>query len=534
MSQITRCPACGTTFKVVADQLRISEGWVRCGQCKEVFDAAAHLVPSAARGGELLSDLALPDKPKAAPRPAPAPQRAWGGGVHHPSPPQPPAAPAVVPVASHAPQAAQDTVRPAPAAPAESPPAFGSPSASPLSPAPAVPPFLVAAAPTDRRQEAPGGAAPAPDWGLEPLSLLAWRSRSPTSGPAPTTAGQGEAPMPSSPQAGPAPVAPAVAPSEPVDRDSLGGYELPFAELRDSGWPEDDGEDGMREDAVPLPGRPALTESTAPDDGAGVERENAVAQSVVMGVSHEAIDTDTDPVDVATQAMVLPDPSPEARKAQDAGVAGTPPEAAPSVWRSARADSPRPPGVAPARGHRDLDDDEDDENKDEPGFVRAARRKAWWRRPAVRAALGVSGVLLLGVLLLQVGLQERDRIAAQYPALRPALQALCTPLRCHLSAPRRIGDVVIDSSSFNKARGEGYQLALTIKSRADFPVAMPALELTLTDAQERPVLRRVLLPQDLSAPTELAAGGEWGGSWPVSVASVGGRVAGYRLLAFYP
>ena len=30
-------------FKVVPDQLRISDGWVRCGQCDEVFDANAHL-----------------------------------------------------------------------------------------------------------------------------------------------------------------------------------------------------------------------------------------------------------------------------------------------------------------------------------------------------------------------------------------------------------------------------------------------------------------------------------------------------------
>ncbi|WP_353619158.1 DUF3426 domain-containing protein, partial [Paracidovorax cattleyae] len=73
------------------------------------------------------------------------------------------------------------------------------------------------------------------------------------------------------------------------------------------------------------------------------------------------------------------------------------------------------------------------------------------------------------------------------------------------------------------------------RSRADYPVAMPALELTLTDAQEQPVLRRVLLPQDLSAPAELPAHGEWGGAWPVNVGAAGNaRVAGYRLLAFYP
>jgi predicted Zn finger-like uncharacterized protein len=38
MSLATRCPACGTAFRVVQDQLRVSEGWVRCGRCEEVFN----------------------------------------------------------------------------------------------------------------------------------------------------------------------------------------------------------------------------------------------------------------------------------------------------------------------------------------------------------------------------------------------------------------------------------------------------------------------------------------------------------------
>src|SRR5690349_25093321 len=37
MSLATRCPSCGTIFRVVQDQLKVSEGWVRCGQCHEVF-----------------------------------------------------------------------------------------------------------------------------------------------------------------------------------------------------------------------------------------------------------------------------------------------------------------------------------------------------------------------------------------------------------------------------------------------------------------------------------------------------------------
>lgn len=40
----TRCPACQTVFRVVPDQLRVSQGWVRCGRCAEVFNATLSLV----------------------------------------------------------------------------------------------------------------------------------------------------------------------------------------------------------------------------------------------------------------------------------------------------------------------------------------------------------------------------------------------------------------------------------------------------------------------------------------------------------
>jgi len=44
MSLLTRCPACTTIFRVVPDQLKISQGWVKCGQCGDIFDANQHLV----------------------------------------------------------------------------------------------------------------------------------------------------------------------------------------------------------------------------------------------------------------------------------------------------------------------------------------------------------------------------------------------------------------------------------------------------------------------------------------------------------
>jgi predicted Zn finger-like uncharacterized protein len=83
MSLITRCPGCETSFKVVPDQLRLSEGWVRCGQCDLVFDAALHLqvpeneappVAIVVRPPPLIPPKApdeLPDAPPSAPPDAP-------------------------------------------------------------------------------------------------------------------------------------------------------------------------------------------------------------------------------------------------------------------------------------------------------------------------------------------------------------------------------------------------------------------------------------------------------------------------------
>ncbi|WP_031407821.1 zinc-ribbon domain-containing protein [Thiomonas sp. FB-Cd] len=40
MSLATRCPHCNTAFRLVRDQLLLSQGWVRCGRCGEAFNAA--------------------------------------------------------------------------------------------------------------------------------------------------------------------------------------------------------------------------------------------------------------------------------------------------------------------------------------------------------------------------------------------------------------------------------------------------------------------------------------------------------------
>lgn len=66
MSLATRCTACGTVFRVVQDQLRMSSGWVRCGRCSEVFNALESLVdlgapepgPPSAHASRIMDTLA--------------------------------------------------------------------------------------------------------------------------------------------------------------------------------------------------------------------------------------------------------------------------------------------------------------------------------------------------------------------------------------------------------------------------------------------------------------------------------------------
>ena len=68
----SRCPECGTVFRVTSEQLRLKAGKVRCGQCRTVFNAFDQLLVGA--GGQdnpptimpMPSIAPLPDPPKAA------------------------------------------------------------------------------------------------------------------------------------------------------------------------------------------------------------------------------------------------------------------------------------------------------------------------------------------------------------------------------------------------------------------------------------------------------------------------------------
>ena len=534
MSQITRCPACSTQFKVVADQLRISDGWVRCGHCAEVFDASESLMP--APPPALLPDVSLTDV-----RPPPMPvaraddsSRAWGAP---PAPVQKAFSRVVV-----EPDAPSGNA-PAPSGAgvlAEAP--FARPAEVLSVPDPVPPAFLAAEPPLV-------GAEPPPIF--EPAATFAWKGADapsvppkapvapPPPPPPPEFAGRQESRVLSpdmlelvlqeslraTHSSAVSSEALVQTPAAPVPQP--GGYELPYAEdFADTPLT-------LESDAQPLP-------TVSQVDGVTVTSAEQAAPNKPL------------------QADVVSDGGVEGMTADGMDVLASLPALPPAEVQSL-ADAEEPvkpslpsvefPSIDEATGVKEVksatpdlradqssegEDDEAPDATEDVSFVKAARRRAFWRKPLVRSGLVVLGLGLATALAAQVAVHERNRVAAVAPQLRPLLLALCEPLGCELAPLRQIAEVVIDSSSFNKARGDSYVLAVTMKSRSTVALEMPAVELTLTDAQDQPVLRRVLLPADMGAPQELAAGGEWSASVSVLVTTGGARVAGYRLLAFYP
>ena len=170
-------------------------------------------------------------------------------------------------------------------------------------------------------------------------------------------------------------------------------------------------------------------------------------------------------------------------------------------------------------------------------FMRGGKKNTLWQRPMVRIILLLLAVLLLAAFVAQVLVHERDRIGSIEPSTRPLLLALCAWTGCRLSPLRQIESIAIESSSFTLVRADNYKLSFALKNNAPLDLAMPAIELSLTDAQDQAVIRRVIPPAEFGAASRpLAAVSDWNGALSLGVKSSAGseRIAGYRLLAFYP
>lgn len=169
-----------------------------------------------------------------------------------------------------------------------------------------------------------------------------------------------------------------------------------------------------------------------------------------------------------------------------------------------------------------------------PEFVRRAERHARWSRPGVVVTMvALCGVLLLG-LATQVALHFRDFAAATWPAARPTLEALCEHVGCRIEPVRRIDDIVIESSALTGApSGDAVRLAVVLRNRGALPLAVPSIELTLTDVGGQMIARRALSPAEFGAQGEtLPAASET--PLQLVLAVSGRRPSGYTVEPFYP
>lgn len=154
--------------------------------------------------------------------------------------------------------------------------------------------------------------------------------------------------------------------------------------------------------------------------------------------------------------------------------------------------------------------------------------RMWW----------LASALLLLALTVQVAYHYRGELAALFPEAKSLVQGVCETLGCVLPLPRRVDLLGIESSDLqaDQAHPSVMVLTATLRNRASYIQAFPALELTLTNIQNQTVARRVLTPPDYAPrdtrpETGFAAGGEL--QVRVYIEATALTPTGYRLYLFH-
>lgn len=514
MSLATRCPACGTIFRVVQDQLKVSEGWVRCGQCHEVFHGIEQLFDldsdptiaarRAARAAAGAPDTGADSVPGFAPtrtppvrRPPPPPPPApavTGFSLSRPASPSP--APAAAPVRPPPPPAPIPAPAPQPAiaipgrrfqqpqAPSSVPTPAAAPTPAPAARGQVLPPVVPAMPPAspppqpdvDFHDDGPAFVVedhepvppPAPVPAPAPAPVATRRDPFGTAGPqpapAPTVARRAPPPPPVAP---PPPIEPAPAPvADELDAEVKAGD--PTEPPQD--WPPST----FRRRASAPVGSPVEAGSTLPsrlaDDDEGGE----------------------------PLASMLPEPPSEwpprkssakkskaAVKAKDKEKAAR--EKAKDKEKARRREKSRPePAEAEAGASGD------------PRFLREARSAAFWNQPAVRIGLVVA--LVAGIVggVAQVTYPMRDTIAARWPSTAPLWGTICEELGCTVEAPRALASLALDGTSLTRTETDHVLLfSADLRNKAGWAVRMPAFDLKFTDLAGQVVSRKVFSPAEL-------------------------------------
>lgn len=134
---------------------------------------------------------------------------------------------------------------------------------------------------------------------------------------------------------------------------------------------------------------------------------------------------------------------------------------------------------------------------EEPDFLRTGRSE---EQRSFSVVFG-GGSILLGILLvIQLAVIFRTEITTRWPQWRPALVQLCGVFGCNVGWPTRAELLAVVGTELQAIPGtDVLELTAVIRNRAGFKVALPAIEVTLTDTTNRTLARKVFAPVDYLA-----------------------------------
>jgi len=111
----------------------------------------------------------------------------------------------------------------------------------------------------------------------------------------------------------------------------------------------------------------------------------------------------------------------------------------------------------------------------------------------------IPNAILLILLFGQILHNYRTEIFMAFPEFRPVLDEYCNLMQCEVNLPRHLHLLSLESSDLrisSSADPDVVELSAIIRNHAPFPQAVPALLLTLTDTDEKPLASRIFTAKD--------------------------------------